>query len=274
MDKYVVFGNPISHSKSPLIHGLLAEQTVQDIEYTYIEAELDKFTQAVYDFRDSGGKGCNVTSPFKEEAFALADHKTEGALLAEAANTLTFHDDGTISAETTDGAGFLLDLKNNHAPLTGKRILLIGAGGAARGVIKPLLDTQPALLSICNRTISKAEQLVERFSKYGPVDAVNSEQLESLSEPYDLIINSTSASLHKQLPPVPARIFKDCTFVYDMAYANEPTIFINWAKEQGAKTVIDGLGMLVGQAAVSFEIWRNVTPEVQPVIDTLRASLK
>lgn len=273
MDKYVVFGNPISHSKSPLIHGLLAKQTAQNIEYKYIEAELDKFTQAVYDFRDRGGKGCNVTSPFKEEAFALADHKTEGALLAEAANTLTFHDDGTISAETTDGAGFLLDLKNNHAPLTGKRILLIGAGGAARGVIKPLLDTQPALLSICNRTISKAEQLVERFSEYGPLDAISSEQLESLSQPYDLIINSTSASLHNQLPPVPASIFKDCTFVYDMAYANVPTIFIHWAKEQGAKTVIDGLGMLVGQAAESFEIWRKVKTDIPPILAAVRKTL-
>ncbi|WP_448249631.1 shikimate dehydrogenase [Thalassotalea agariperforans] len=273
MDKYVVFGNPISHSKSPLIHGLLAEQTKQDIEYTYIEADLDKFTQAVYDFRDSGGKGCNVTSPFKEEAFALADHKTEGALLAEAANTLTFHDDGTISAETTDGAGFLLDLKNNQAPLTGKRILLIGAGGAARGVIKPLLDTQPALLSICNRTISKAEQLVARFSEYGSLDAISAEQLATLSQPYDLIINSTSASLHNQLPPVPAQIFKGCTFVYDMAYANEPTIFINWAKEQGATTVIDGLGMLVGQAAESFEIWRKVKTDIPPILAAVRKTL-
>ena len=273
MDKYVVFGNPISHSKSPLIHSLLAEQTAQNIEYTYIEAELGKFNEAVYAFRASGGKGCNVTSPFKDDAFKLADHHTEGALLAETANTLIFNDDGTISAETTDGAGFLLDLKNNNAPLTGKRILLIGAGGAAKGVIKPLLDTKPELLSICNRTKEKANILVERFNTFGEINAITADELENLSQPYDLIINSTSASLHNQLPPVPASIFKDCSFVYDMAYANEPTIFINWAKEQGAQTVIDGLGMLVGQAAESFEIWRQVKTDIPPILAAVRKTL-
>ena len=273
MDKYVVFGNPISHSKSPLIHGLLAEQTNQAIEYTYIEADTDKFTQAVFAFRDSGGKGCNVTSPFKDEAFQLADKHTEGALLAETANTLIFNDDGTISAETTDGAGFLLDLKNNEAPLTGKRILLIGAGGAAKGVIKQLLETKPALLSICNRTVSKAELLVERFNSFGEINAISAEDLETLALPYDLIINSTSASLHGQLPPVPPVIFTGCSFVYDMAYANEPTIFINWAKEHEVPVVIDGLGMLVGQAAESFEIWRNVKTDIPPVLEAVRKTL-
>ena len=273
MDKYVVFGNPISHSKSPLIHGLLAEQTDQKIEYTYIEADVNGFTKAVLEFRKNGGKGCNVTSPFKDEAYNLADHKTEGALLAEAANTLIFNDDGTISAETTDGAGFLLDLKNNNAPLTNKRILLIGAGGAARGVIKPLLDTKPELLSICNRTVSKAEQLAQRFTEFGNINAVSAADLEKLTQPYDLIINSTSASLHGELPPVPANIFNKCEFVYDMAYSNEPTIFINWAKEQGAKQAIDGLGMLVGQAAESFEIWRNVKTNIPPILDAVRKTL-
>lgn len=273
MDKYVVFGNPISHSKSPLIHGLLAEQTKQNIEYGYIEAETDKFTEAVHAFRASGGKGCNVTSPFKDEAFQLADHHTEGALLAETANTLIFNDDGTISAETTDGAGFLLDLQNNNAPLTGKRILLIGAGGAAKGVIKPLLESNPALLSICNRTVEKADALVERFSAFGNVDAITAVELENLTTPYDLIINSTSASLHGQLPPVPDNIFSGASFVYDMAYANEPTIFINWAKEHNVETVIDGLGMLVGQAAESFEIWRKVKTDIPPVLAAVRKTL-
>lgn len=273
MDKYVVFGNPISHSKSPLIHTLLAEQTKQNIEYSYIEADIDKFTQAVLTFRDSGGKGCNVTSPFKDEAFQLADMHTEGALLAETANTLTFNDDGTISAETTDGAGFLLDLKNNKAPLAGKRILLIGAGGAAKGVIKPLLEANPALLTICNRTISKAEALVERFKTFGELNAVSTTELESLEKPYDLIINSTSASLHGELPPVPTNIFNGCSFVYDMAYANQATIFVTWAREHGVETVIDGLGMLVGQAAKSFEIWRNVKTDSSLVLDTVRETL-
>lgn len=273
MDKYVVFGNPISHSKSPLIHSLLAKQTNQELEYGYIEADVDKFAQAVQDFRASGGKGCNVTSPFKDEAFKLADKHTEGALLAETANTLIFHDDGTISAETTDGDGFLLDLKNNNAPLTGKRILLIGAGGAAKGVIKPLLETQPELLSICNRTVEKAQALVERFKSFGEINAVTAEELETIDTPYDLIINSTSASLHGQLPPVPENIFAGTSFVYDMAYANEPTIFINWAKEQGVEKVIDGLGMLVGQAAKSFEMWRNVSTDIAPVLDQVRKTL-
>lgn len=273
MDKYVVFGNPISHSKSPLIHTLLAEQTKQDIEYTYIEAAKDKFTETVLAFRASGGKGCNVTSPFKDEAFQLADYYTEGALLAETANTLTFNDDGTISAETTDGAGFLLDLKNNSAPLTDKRILLIGAGGAAKGVIKQLLATKPALLSICNRTVSKAEELVERFNRFGKINAISASELETLTQPYDLIINSTSASLHGELPPVPVNILSGCSFVYDMAYANEPTIFINWAREHGVETVIDGLGMLVGQAAESFEIWRKVKTDVPPILDAVRKTL-
>ena len=273
MDKYVVFGNPISHSKSPLIHSLLAKQTNQTIEYTYIEADTDKFTAAVNAFRENGGKGCNVTSPFKDEAYQLADHKSEDALLAEAANTLTFNDDGTISAHTTDGAGFLLDLKNNNAPLTGKRILLIGAGGAAKGVIKPLLETQPALLSICNRTMEKAQQLVERFKSFGNIDAITANELESLTTPYDLIINSTSASLHGELPPVPAAMFAGCSFVYDMAYANEPTIFMNWANEHNAPIVIDGLGMLVGQAAESFEVWRKVKTNIPPILEAVRATL-
>lgn len=273
MDKYAVFGNPISHSKSPLIHTLLAEQTKQILEYGYIEADTDKFAEAVKAFRANGGKGCNVTSPFKDEAFALADHHSDDALLAETANTLIFNDDGSISCDTTDGAGFLLDLQNNQAPLTGKRVLLIGAGGAAKGVIKPLLEAQPALLSICNRTMAKADALVERFGQFGEINAVSAQELASLAQPYDLIINSTSASLHGELPPVPAEIFTGCSFVYDMAYANEPTIFINWAKEQGVETAIDGLGMLVGQAAKSFEIWRQVKTDIPPVLEAVRATL-
>ena len=273
MDKYAVFGNPIAHSKSPLIHRLLAKQTQQNIEYTYIEADVDKFADAVMAFRKNGGKGCNVTSPFKDEAFQLADHYTETALLAETANTLTFNDDGTISADTTDGAGFVQDLKNNQAPLTGKRVLLIGAGGAAKGVIKPLLEETPALLSICNRTTEKATLLAQRFQAFGEINAIDNAALTMLKTPYDLIINSTSASLHGELPPVPATIFDGCSFVYDMAYANEPTIFMRWAKTYSAPIISDGLGMLVGQAAKSFEIWRKVETDIQPVLAEVRKTL-
>lgn len=273
MDKYVVFGNPIGHSKSPIIHGLFAKQTKQNIEYTARKAEIGAFKQAIEALIAEGGLGCNVTVPFKEDAFKLADHISEGAQLAQAANTLTFHSDGSISADNTDGHGFILDLQIHHAPLVGKNILLIGAGGAARGVIKPLLDCQPAQLSVCNRTTSKAEELATRFSQYGNINAVSTEQLSNNHSQYDLVINSTSASLNKELPPVPATIFIGCRFAYDMAYGSEPTVFVNWAKAHGVTTAIDGLGMLVGQAAKSFEIWRGVQPDITPVLTELRKTL-
>ena len=273
MDKYLVFGNPIKHSKSPIIHALFAKQTQQNISYEKQLAELDAFPETVKAFFAEGGKGCNVTVPFKEQAFQLADKVSEGAKLAQAANTLKVADDGTIYADNTDGQGFVLDLQTNDAPLKDATILLIGAGGAASGVIKPLLACQPKTLYICNRTFSKAQDLAKRFSEFGNIQAIACEELSQQSESFDLVINSTSASLSGDLPPVSANIFKACQFAYDMAYGNEPTVFINWALEHGAQKAIDGLGMLVGQAAKSFEIWRGVQPEITPVLNELRKTL-
>lgn len=272
MDKYAVFGNPVKHSKSPLIHSEFAKNTNEAVSYEAISPALDTFKQGIIAFREIGGKGCNVTVPFKEEAYALADHISERAKLAGAANTLIFNDDGSISADNTDGAGLVLDLQNNEVPLKEKRILIIGAGGAARGVIKPLLDCEPASIVICNRTHRKATILAERFSEFGNIQAVPVEELKFESN-FDLIINSTSASLTGDLPPVSAGIFKGCAFAYDMAYGNELTCFINWALEHGVNTAIDGLGMLVGQAAESFYIWRNKKPEITPVLTLLRKQL-
>lgn len=273
MNKYVVFGNPISHSKSPLIHQLFAQQINKTIDYSRRKAEVGGFNTAIEQLKSEGGVGCNVTVPFKDDAFKLANVVSQSAQLAQAANTLTFNDDGTISADNTDGVGFLLDLKTNQAPLTNKRILLIGAGGAASGVIKPLLDCDPALLTICNRTYSKAEALAKRFMSFGHINALTFEQLEDESLGFDLVINSTSASLHDELPPVPACVFNQCSFAYDMTYGNKPTVFVNWALENGVSQAIDGLGMLVGQAAKSFEIWHGIQPDITPVLAELRKTL-
>lgn len=267
MDKYAVFGNPIQHSKSPLIHSKFAQQTGQALYYTAIKAELDDFSGAINSFRAQGGKGCNITVPFKEDAFKLADHISERAQLAEAVNTFIFNDDGTITADNTDGAGLVEDLKSNNAPLSGT-VLLIGAGGAARGVIKPLLDSGIKRLVICNRTHKKAVELARHFSGFGVVEALETKALNNMS--FDLVINSTSASLTNQLPPVPHTVFSNHTFAYDMVYGKELTTFCQWAKKHGCKKVIDGLGMLVGQAAVAFELWRAVMPKTDSVLSELR----
>lgn len=272
MDKYAVFGNPIKHSKSPLIHNEFAKNTQQLMNYEAFSPEINKFAEGIFAFRKSGGKGCNVTVPFKEDAFKIADHISERANLAGAANTLILNSDGTISADNTDGAGLVLDLINNKAPIKEKRILIIGAGGAARGVIKPLLDCAPSEIVICNRTHSKAQALAERFNKFGNINAIPIQALHK-QDTFDLVINSTSASLSGELPPVSSNIFKGCSFAYDMAYGNEPTCFVNWALENGVKKAIDGLGMLVGQAAESFSIWRNIRPEITPVLSILRQKL-
>ena len=272
MDKYAVFGHPIKQSKSPVIHQHFAQQTLQALEYTAIEPKLDGFKEEINRFIAQGGKGCNVTMPFKEQAFELADHVSEHAKLAGAVNTLSFNEDGSISADNTDGAGLINDLKNNNAPLN-KRILLIGAGGAARGVIKPLLECKPDLLVLTNRTFEKADALATLFSPYGNVSARQISELAQVGS-FDLVINSTSTSLTDELPPVPASVFGKDSFAYDMVYQNKQTIFLSWAKEQGSSKLVDGLGMLVGQAAESFNIWRGEMPTQKPVLDLLRKALK
>ncbi|MFJ2548204.1 shikimate dehydrogenase [Pseudomonas sp. NPDC087612] len=271
MDQYVVFGNPIGHSKSPLIHRLFADQTGQQLEYSTLLAPLDDFSMCAQGFFKQG-LGANVTVPFKEEAYRLVDSLTPRAQRAGAVNTLSKLADGTLQGDNTDGAGLVRDLTvNAGVPLSGKRILLLGAGGAVRGVLEPLLAHKPASLVIANRTVEKAEQLAREFADLGPVAASGFDWLE---EPVDLIINATSASLAGELPPIsPSLIEPGKTVCYDMMYGKEPTPFCRWASEHKAAKVLDGLGMLAEQAAEAFYIWRGVRPDTAPVLDELRRQL-
>jgi shikimate dehydrogenase len=269
-DKYCVFGNPIEQSRSPEIHQIFAIKSQQNINYHKEFVEVDGFSKAVADFISQKGKGANVTMPFKEQALALADELTERALLAGAVNTLTF-EAGKIFGDNTDGEGLVQDLIANQVTLKQSRILLLGAGGAARGVLLPLLAQAPNSIVIANRTVSKADKICQHFAD-SRLSAVGYSNLEKQN--FDIIINATSASLSGDLPPIPTTLINDGVVCYDMVYGKGHTPFIQWAKDQGATKTIDGLGMLVGQAAVSFAIWRGIAPEVKPVIDKLRASLK
>ncbi|WP_062386312.1 shikimate dehydrogenase [Pseudomonas abietaniphila] len=268
MDHYVVFGNPIAHSKSPLIHRLFAEQTGQALDYQTALAPLDDFTAFARQFFESG-LGANVTVPFKKEAFRLADQLTERGRRAGAVNTLAKQADGSLLGDNTDGAGLVRDLKVNHGvTLKNKRVLLLGAGGAVRGALEPLLAEEPYVLVIANRTVEKAERLAQEFADIGPVLPAGYDWLE---EPVDIIINATSASLSGELPPIaPSLIQPGETFCYDMMYAKEPTAFCRWATEHKAGRAVDGLGMLVEQAAEAFFLWRGVRPDSAPVLAELR----
>ncbi|MCO7609492.1 shikimate dehydrogenase [Pseudomonas chlororaphis] len=271
MDQYVVFGNPIGHSKSPLIHRLFAQQTGQQLEYNTLLAPLDDFAGAARDFF-AQGRGANVTVPFKEDAYRLCDSLTERAQRAGAVNTLSKQADGRLLGDNTDGAGLVRDLTvNAGVSLKGKRILLLGAGGAVRGALEPLLAQRPASVVIANRTVEKAELLAELFADLGPVSASGFDWLE---ESVDLIINATSASLSGDLPPIASSLIEPGkTVCYDMMYAKEPTPFCRWASEHGAALVLDGLGMLAEQAAEAFYLWRGVRPDSAPVLAELRRQL-
>jgi shikimate dehydrogenase len=268
MDHYVVFGNPIAHSKSPLIHRLFAEQTGQALDYQTALAPLDDFTGFAKQFFVSG-LGANVTVPFKEAAYRLADQLTERGRRAGAVNTLARQADGSLLGDNTDGAGLVRDLKVNHGvTLKDKRVLLLGAGGAVRGALEPLLAEEPYVLVIANRTVEKAERLAQEFADIGPVLPAGYDWLE---EPVDIIINATSASLSGDVPPIaPSLIQPGETFCYDMMYAKEPTAFCRWATEHKAGRAVDGLGMLVEQAAEAFYLWRGVRPDSAPVLAELR----
>lgn len=271
IDRYAVFGNPIGHSKSPFIHTLFARQTNQSLVYTAESAPVDGFTDAAKVFFAEGGKGCNITMPFKEDAYQFASRLTERAQLAGAVNTLKKLDDGEIIGDNTDGAGLVQDLLQHQVVLEGARILIIGAGGAARGVIKPLLDQKPASLTITNRTFSKAQELAELFVSHGPIVA---KEMESIDEEYDVIINSTSASLSGELPAISSSIFAANSTSYDMIYGKGVTSFNLWARENGAAHAYDGLGMLVGQAAESFMLWRGLRPGAKQILRELRKNLE
>ncbi|MBP8264122.1 MAG: shikimate dehydrogenase [Pseudomonas sp.] len=271
MDRYGVFGNPIGHSKSPLIHRLFAAQTGQQLSYEPLLAPLEDFVGFARAFFVEG-RGANVTVPFKEQALHLADQLSARAQRAGAVNTLKKLDDGRLLGDNTDGSGLVRDLLDNAGvSLGGKRILLLGAGGAVRGVLEPLLAQGPAALVIANRTVAKAEQLVHEFADLGPLAASGFDWIDA---PVDLIINGTSASLAGELPPIaPSLIAPGHTVCYDMMYAKEPTAFNRWASEHGAARTLDGLGMLVEQAAEAFHLWRGVRPDTAPVLQHLRELL-
>lgn len=272
-DRYAVMGNPVAHSKSPCIHQLFAAQTGQSIEYTRILVEAGGFNAAVAEFLDQGGKGLNITVPFKEAAWQLAHTRSPRAEYAGAVNTLVLDQSGRHFGDNTDGVGLVRDLRDNHgAQLQGTRILLLGAGGAARGVIEPLLQEHPSLLVIANRTADKAIALARHFCTLGHTEGCG--LADVAGQTFDVIINATAASLSGTVPDIDASVITPLSWCYDMMYGNEPTAFMRWAGLHGAGTVMDGLGMLVEQAAESFYLWRKVRPDTAPVIAVLRNKLQ
>lgn len=270
-DSYAVFGNPIAHSKSPYIHRQFAEQTGQDLAYTKEKVPEDGFEEAANAFFTDGGRGLNVTVPFKQQAYGYAARLTPRARRAGAVNTLALEEDDTLLGDNTDGIGMINDMHNMGWELAGKRVLILGAGGAVRGVLQPLMEQQPQSVTIANRTVHKAEQLAKGFADLGRIEPVGFDDLADRS--FDLVINGTSASLSGELPPLPDHLLAEGAHCYDMMYGPEPTVFLQWAREHGAAETADGLGMLVGQAAESFYLWRQVRPEVVPVITALRRQL-
>lgn len=271
-DHYVVIGNPVAHSKSPYIHATFAAQTAQALDYQRLLAPLDGFAASVQAFRQQGGKGANVTVPFKLDACALATQLTTRAAAAGAVNTLRFDDD-KILGDNTDGIGLVTDIvRNAGVQLQGKRILLLGAGGAARGSLLPILEQLPAELVIANRTLSKAQELQQLAQQYLPQIPVFARTFFDVDGHFDVIINATSASLQDDVPPLAGSLFDTGTLAYDLMYAAQPTAFLRFAATHGAQCR-DGLGMLVEQAAEAFFIWRGVRPDTLTVLADLRQAL-
>ncbi|HHH38035.1 MAG TPA: shikimate dehydrogenase [Sedimenticola sp.] len=268
-DRYAVIGNPIEHSKSPQIHAAFARQTGQAMTYDRLLGSSDAFSTQVRAFFGSGGRGLNVTVPFKEAAWELADELSERAQSAGAVNTLIPLPGGRLRGDNTDGVGLVRDLTRNQGlDLAGKRVLLLGAGGASRGVGRPLLESGPGRLLIANRTREKALALAALLAPYGPVAGCG---LDTLGEErFDLVINGTAAGLQGEVPRLPAGLIAEGGWCYDMMYGDTPTAFVRWARAQGAARALDGLGMLVEQAAESFRLWRGILPQTRPVIEALR----
>ena len=263
-------GNPVAHSRSPEIHQLFAQQASIKIDYQRIQVDVGGFAQAVSNFQASGGQGLNVTVPFKVEAWELADTCSKRAQLARAANTLWF-ETSSINGDNTDGVGIVRDINDNlHRPIKHTRLLVLGAGGAVRGVLGELLDCHPIQLVVANRTVDKAVELADAFQKHSSVDLLGCgfEELEEMR--FDIIINGTAASLSGEVPSIPKLNFGDQALAYDMVYSTQPTAFMRWAAAAGAPNVSDGLGMLVEQAAESFYIWHDYRPKTKPVIRALR----
>lgn len=269
MDRYAVMGNPVAHSKSPRIHTLFARQTGQQLQYEAIRVESGQLAAAVDDFLAAGGKGLNITVPLKEEAWSLAQSRSSRAERAGAVNTLVLEPSGNHFGDNTDGTGLVRDLLHNHGrTLLQKRLLLVGAGGAARGVIEPLLQEKPSLLVIANRTVEKAVELARLFCDRGHTEGCGLDDVAG--QHFDLIINATAASLAGQVPALPDSVVTMDSCCYDMMYADRPTAFMVWAQQRGAACCLDGLGMLVEQAAESFYLWRAIRPDTRPVMQQLR----
>lgn len=268
-DNYGVMGNPVAHSKSPEIHAAFARQTGATLAYHAIHVELDGFPAALDAFQEMGGKGLNITLPFKEAAWQASHVRTGRAQRARAVNTLWFDQAGRRHGDTTDGIGLVRDLTVNHSvQISGKDILVLGAGGAVRGILDPLFDQGPARVLIANRTVSRAVELAGLFADRGKLEACDYDALRG--QHFHVIINGTSASLQGIVPPLPDDVLLPGACCYDMMYAETDTVFIAWARRHGAAGALDGIGMLVEQAAESFYIWRGVRPETRPVIAMLR----
>jgi shikimate dehydrogenase len=270
-DRYAVLGNPIGHSKSPLIHSLFAQATGQDIGYTAIETPLDGFEDTVLGFRANGGRGLNVSLPFKLQAFEIATEPSERARLAGAANCLKFEGE-RILADNYDGVGLVNDLQRNlGCPLAGKRVLLLGAGGATRGALLPIAAEHPASLTVANRTADKAHALRLDFAAHAPLRSGGYSDLAGQS--FDVVINATSTGLTQETLPLPAGVFAADAIAYDMVYGKGLTPFLRQARAAGVLTVADGVGMLVEQAAQAFFWWRGVQPDTRPVIERITVPL-
>lgn len=267
IDRYAVIGHHIGYSRSPRIHSMFAQQCGQALDYSLIDVAPAEFLAAARNFLDGGGRGLNVTVPHKQAALALAAERSARAQRAGVLNTLAVRADG-VFGDNTDGAGLVRDLTvNMKIELHGARILLLGAGGAARGILAPLLAAQPATLVICNRSAGRAQQLASEFAGLGPVSAGT-----AAGESFDLILNATSATLQSELPAMPAHGVGSQTVCYDLAYRESATAFVQWAQGQGAARAVMGLGMLVEQAAESFLLWRGLRPDTAPVLAALAAA--
>nr|VFK49573.1 MAG: shikimate dehydrogenase [Candidatus Kentron sp. TC] len=270
LDRYGVMGHPILHSKSPIIHTRFAKQTGQSIVYLAIHVQPGDFARTVAAFQAEGGKGLSITIPFKKEAKDLVDLLTPRARRANAVNTISFDESGSRYGDNTDGIGLIRDIEENRKmPVSKRRVLLLGAGGAARGIIGPLLDAGPHELVIANRTPDKAKELASQFAQDGSVRGCGLMDLGSVF--FDLIINATSSSLSGKIPTIPDTVLRPNGWCYDLMYdVNQPTAFVRWGKRRGASQSVDGLGMLVEQAAEAFYLWRGVRPRTSPVIAALR----
>jgi shikimate dehydrogenase len=272
MDRYAVFGNPIVQSKSPVIHRMFADQLAQDLSYAAIEPARDEFQPAITDFFAHGSLGANVTAPFKLEAFNFASELTQRASLAGAVNTLKRLTDGKVLGDNTDGQGLVEDLCRQFGSISGLNILLLGAGGAAQGVIAPLFSAGVTAICIANRTEQKAQTLAQRFASHGNAHGCSLDVLPGAD--FDLIINSTSSSMTGDVPGIHPSAIENARYAYDMFYQDRPTSFMQWTLQSNTNIqVSDGLGMLVGQAAESFYVWRGVRPNITPVINKLRSNL-